>query len=153
MSSFRIPRRPIAALLALGGFLLCAGPASAAGSRIVLPVTDAPAPPQAAPAPVAPQGSRAIPIPPGANNPMRETAPGVYEGIVPVRLPDGSWLVELDERFHAFAVAKSPGKGFGLAGGCVHSAEGLARWRAAQLRVRPTITSPAGTTLTKWEDR
>lgn len=144
MPSSRNRLGPLSALLALGGLSLCAGVASGAASRIVRPVTDATAPPAATQAPTSPAASRAIPVTPGAN-PMRETSPGVYEGIVPIRMPDGSWLVHLDERFHAFSVVRKDGGT--MSGGCVYSAAGLAHWRAA------LVTTPSGTTRTKWEDR
>jgi hypothetical protein len=136
--------RSLAAFTALGGLLLGAGLASAAASRIVRPVTDAPAPPAAAPAPLAPQGAHVLPL-----NPMRETMPGVYEGIVPMLMPDGSWMVHLDERFHAFSVARL-GAGGKLAGSCVHGASGLAHWKVAGLA--PCV-APAPVAVTKWEAR
>jgi hypothetical protein len=125
----RTRRRRNTALLALAGLLATSGIASAAASRIRRPVTDAPAPPAATPAPVAPSGSRTLPAP-LPDNPMREIAPGVYEGIVPVRLPDGSWQVDLDERFHQFSVARRADGG-GITRACAHGAEGLARWQRA----------------------
>ena len=134
MSSSRT--RSLAALIALGGLFPGAGVASAAASRIVRPVTDAPAPAATSPAPTAVQGARTLPL-----NPMRETAPGVYEGIVPLLMPDGTWLVHLDERFHAFSVLRL-GEGSRRSGTCVHGAVGLARWQA-----------PAAVPATKWEVR
>jgi hypothetical protein len=170
-------RRPLAALLALAGLLASVVPAAAAASRIARPVTDAPAPPAATAAPAAPSSARAIPVP-APDLPMRETAPGVYEGIVPVRRADGSWLVELDERFHQFSVARRAAGGITRA--CTHGASGLARWRAvappaapaaaacghahgpapvpaaasaAKTGVTPRVTSPEGITVTTWEVR
>lgn len=148
--------RSLAALSALGGLVLGAGVASAAASRIVRPVTDAPAPPAAAPAPLSPQGARVLPL-----DPMRETIPGVYEGIVPMLMPDGSWMVHLDERFHAFSVARL-GLGGKLASTCVHGASGLAHWKVAGLSpcshatgVAPAVFGPQAppVTVTKWEVR
>jgi hypothetical protein len=160
MPSFRPHRRSLAALLALGGLLSGAGLASAAASRIVRPVTDAPAPapPAASPAPMAPQGGHVLPF-----DVMRETSPGVYEGIVPKLMSDGSWQVDLDERFHAFSVARL-GEGGRLMSTCVHGAGALARWQAfpAMARaddhdhgVRPAVSGPQATpaTVTKWEAR
>lgn len=143
MSLFRLRRRPLAAVAALGVVLLGPAVALAAGARIERPVTDAPAPPAAPAAPA----SRAIPVPPVVNE-MRETAPGVYDGIVPFQLQDGTWLVHLDERFHAYSVMRR-GEGGRLAGACVHGASGLARWRAAL----PMVSGPVTTQVTKWEDR
>lgn len=174
----RTRRRRHAALLALAGLLATSGLASAAASRYRRPVTDAPAPPAAtpAPAPTAPSGSRTLP-----DNPMRETAPGVYEGIVPFRLPDGSWQVDLDERFHQYSVARITDGG-GITRACTHGAEGLARWRnaagtasaaaacahahgtttpvaapakpaPAKSGVAPKLTTPAGTKTATWEVR
>ena len=125
------------ALLALAGFLVAAGPASAAESRIARPVTDAPAPATST------QSVRVIPLP-AIENPMREMSPGVYEGIVPVQRPDGSWIVHLDERFHSFSVARL-GESGRVMGSCVHSAAGLAQWRAGVIR------GPQGSTPAKWE--
>ena len=148
--------RSFAAFTALGGLLLGAGLASAAASRIVRPVTDAPAPPTAAPAPLSPQGAHVLPL-----NPMRETIPGVYEGIVPLLMPDGSWMIHLDERFHAFSVARL-GAGGKLAGTCVHGASGLAQWKVAGLAtcthdsgVAPVVFGPQAPPVsgTKWEAR
>ena len=129
------------ALFALAGVLVAAGPAAAAESRIARPVTDAPAPATQVPT----QAVRAIPLP-AIENPMREMSPGVYEGIVPVQRPDGSWIVHLDERFHAFSVAHL-GESGRVMGSCVHNAAGLAQWRAGIVR------GPQGATPAKWEVR
>jgi hypothetical protein len=144
MSLPRIRRRSPGALFALVGlgFVFAPGLASAAAARIERPVTDAPAAAPAAPS------SRAIPVTP-IENPMREMAPGVYEGIVPVLMPDGSWQVHLDERFHSFSVVRR-GEGGRLGGACVHGASGLARWRAAAV---PMVSGPVTTRVTKWEDQ
>ena len=164
-------RRLLPALLASAGLvLLASGPASAAASRIRRPVTDAPAAPATPPSTNAPQGGPLVlPLP---ENPMREIAPGVYEGIVPVLLPDGSWTVDLDERFHAFSVVRL-GAGGGLSGSCVLGANGLARWQSSaataacghdhstpaasaavpKTTVRPLVSGPAATTVTTWEAR
>jgi len=169
----RTRRRRHTALLALAGLLATSGIASAAASRYRRPVTDAPAPPAATPAPTAPSGSRTLP-----ENPMRETAPGVYEGIVPFRLPDGSWQVDLDERFHQYSVARLTDGG-GITRACTHGAEGLARWRnaagtaaacahahrtatpvaspakpsPAKSGVAPKVTTPTGAKPVTWEVR
>ena len=142
--------RSFAASAALGGLLLGAGLASAAASRIERPVTDAPAPPAAAPAPLSTQGAHVL-----ALNPMRETIPGVYEGIVPMLMPDGSWMVHLDERFHAFSVARL-GAGGKLASTCVSGASGLAHWKVAGLapcRHDSGVAPTTPVTATKWEVR
>ncbi|MEO6463639.1 MAG: hypothetical protein ABIP29_11245 [Candidatus Eisenbacteria bacterium] len=139
----------LAALFALAGLLPGAGLASAAASRIVRPVTDAPAPPAAAPAPLAPQGAHVLPL-----NSMRETIPGVYEGIVPLLKPDGSWMVHLDDRFHAFSVVRRVAGGR-LTGSCVHGASGLAHWKVAGVAAcsHASATAPVPATATKWEVR
>jgi hypothetical protein len=129
------------AWLALAGFLVTAGPVVAAESRIARPVTDAPAPATQTPT----QSVRTIPLP-AIENPMREMSPGVYEGIVPIQRPDGSWIVHLDERFHAFSVARLGASGR-VMGSCVHNAAGLAQWRAGAVR------GPQGAVPAKWEDR
>src|SRR5262245_7860358 len=137
------PGRTRVALLALAGQLACAGPAAASASRIARPVTDAPAP--AATTPTTAQAVRAIPLP-AIENPMRETSPGVYEGIVPMQLADGSWIVYLDERFHSYSVAQL-GESGRVMGSCVHGAAGLAQWRTG------FVHGPDGVTPVKWEDR
>ena len=138
-------RRPLlAALVVLGA--LAPGLAFAAGARIQRPETDAP--PAVAPVTPTAPSSRSIPVTPTVDA-MREISPGVYEGIVPFQLADGTWMIHLDERFHAYSVIRR-GDGGRFAGTCVHGASGLARWRAAAV---PTVTDPAtGTTqVTKWE--
>lgn len=139
-------RPPTFVLLLAGGLVaLSATGALAGGARIERPVTDQPAAAAAPPAAAtAPRSARAIAITP-VLNPMRETAPGVYEGIVPVQLPDGSWQVLLDERFHQFTVARRA-EGGALRRGCVHGASGLAGWLAG-----PRVVSPTGTTAATWE--
>ena len=97
----------------------------AAAGRLERPATDS-VPPRAVSTPrppfvFAPAGGPRILDP---ANPMRELAPGVYEGIVPVRMPDGSWQVHLDERFMLFSVARRA-EGGGFAHSCVHGLDGL----------------------------
>jgi hypothetical protein len=139
-----------------------------AAGRIERPATDAtPQTPAVAPRPplvFAPSGRPWILDP---ANPMREISPGVYEGIVPVRLADGSWRVDLDERFMQFSVARRA-EGGGLAHACVAGFDGLSRWHAAgagcshaapkpvtptvsAAAVQPQVTTPAGPLPAKWE--
>jgi len=140
--------------------LVVVSSAQAAGSRIERPVTDAAPAAPSVPAPpfvFAPQGGARLVDP---ANPMRELAPGVYEGIVPVQLPDGTWLVHLDERFLQFSVLRR-GEAGGFAHSCVSGLDGLLRWQAAApaclhapaspAAVSPKVTTPTGTVVTKWE--
>jgi len=168
---FRLTVTP--SLLAL---VLVAAPtpsAFAAGARLERPGTDgAPTAPAVLPQPpfvfTPAGGPRVLDL----ANPMREITPGVYEGIVPVRLPDGSWQVDLDERFMQFSVARRGESGV-LARGCVGGLMGLARWQAeapvcghGHVAARPTaataattptaqprVTTPSGTVAAKWEVR
>lgn len=160
-ASLRFLRAATAPCL-LGIALLTSAPVvHAAGARIDRPATDAaPAAPALLPRPpfvFAPSGGPRV-IDPA--NPMRETSPGVYEGIVPVRMPDGSWQVDLDERFMQFSVARRADGG-GFAHSCVSGLDGLMRWQGAapgcvhapvtQAAVQPKVTTPTGTVITKWE--
>jgi hypothetical protein len=162
MISNRSRSAVIAALMVAGMTLLPALPALAAGARIARPVTDEtpPAVDAGTTNPVQAPRARATLVTP-VLNPMRETAPGEYEGIVPIRLPDGSWQVLLDERFHQFSVARWI-DGAPLLRGCVHGASGLAGWSAAAPialapvrpapgAVVPRVTSPTSSTLVNWE--
>ena len=144
--------------------------AGAAAGRLERPVTDAvptaPTAPAIVPRPpfvFAPQGGpRVIDL----ANPMRETSPGEYEGIVPVQQADGSVRIDLDERFLLFSVARlAPGGS--LAHSCVSGLEGLGRWQgavvgaacehsaapvaAAKTAVQPKVTTPGGVVRTQWE--
>ena len=145
MPASRSRRLALFALIALAGGLP-GGPALAAKSRIVLPETDAKATPGA---------PRTATVTTPVMDAMREISPGVYEGIVPVRMADGSWHVDLDERFMLFSVAQRL-PGGGLARGCVHGPAGVAAWRTsvpARAAVRPQVSAPAGVVETKWEVR
>ena len=160
MSDNRFRSTVLAALFAAGLLFLPAMPSHAAGARIQLPVTDGPAPAADAAKATTPR-ARATTVT-SVINPMRETAPGEYEGIVPVRLPDGSWQILLDERFHQFTVARLGGSG-SMVRGCVHGASGLAGWRASAAPILtaaplavpggvvPRVTSPTSTTTVTWE--
>jgi hypothetical protein len=121
---------------------LAPGPAGAAKARIVLPETDAQGAPTAR--------ARASVTP--AIDAMRELSPGVYEGIVPVRMPDGSWHVDLDERFHMVSVAHRLRPGGPLGRSCVHGAGGVAAWQSS-VRAVPQVVTPAGAVPAKWEAR
>lgn len=138
-----IPLLPFAACAAALAATL-AGDALAAKSRIVRPETDAVTAPKA----------RATVITP-VFDAMRETAPGTYEGIVPVRMPDGSWHVDLDERFRMFSVAQRAAGG-GIHRGCVHGPAGVAAWHASVLArsdTRPQVSAPAGVAPTAWVEK
>jgi hypothetical protein len=141
----RLRRLAPAALAVL--VLAAPGAAFAAKARIVLPATDANVK-------AAPGARTTATVTTPVLDAMRETAPGVYEGIVPVRLPDGSWYVELDERFHMVSVAQRPVAGGPIGKGCVHGAAGVQAWRAslvAREAARPQVTTPAGVVPAKWE--
>lgn len=160
-----VPRPAAASLLlcsvALALAVAWAGPAAA--GRIELPTTDGPA----AETRVAPRAPVVFATPGGLRvldlaNPMREIAPGVYEGIVPFQLPDGSWQVDLDERFMQFSVAHM-GAGGRATHGCVGDLAALQRWqRALELHPTsrasasgrvPTVSGPEGARAATWEAR
>jgi hypothetical protein len=146
MLAFRSRGIPLLTFAACAATLAAtlAGDALAAKSRIVRPETDAVTAPKA----------RATLVTPVLNA-MRETAPGSYEGIVPVRMPDGSWHVDLDERFMMFSVAqRSPGGG--IHRGCVHGPAGVAAWHASVLArsaPQPQVSAPAGVAPTAWVEQ
>ena len=155
-------------LLAVALIAVASSPSFAAAGRLERPVTDtalsAPAAPAIAPRPplvFAPQGGPRVLDP---ANPMREIAPGVYEGIVPFQLADGMWRIDLDERFLLFSVARRADDG-GLTHSCVGGLDGLAHWQGAAAcnhapivptaspatTVQPKVTTPTGTIRTQWE--